>query len=82
VADDSFTTDNTPEESSVERHPFRTGSFILGVLSLLVALLFLVGGVGFTDIDAGIAAALLLIAAGGLWLLRALAHLAGRNRAG
>jgi hypothetical protein len=66
----------------MERHPFRPGSFVMGVLSLLVALLFLVGGEGITDVDAGIAAALLLIVAGGLWLLKALSRLARRSAPG
>lgn len=68
--------------ADTERHPFRPGSLVMGVLALLVALLFLVGGEGITDIDAGFAAALLLIVAGGTWLIRALARLAARSGPG
>lgn len=65
-----------------ERHPFRAGSFVMGLLALLVAGLFLVDDVGLTDVDGGVAAALLLLVAGGALVVRTLSRLLGRSSPG
>ncbi len=65
-----------------ERHPFRAGSFTIGMLALLVAGLFLIDDVGLSDVDAGVAAAVLLLVAGAALVLKTLSRLAGRRAHG
>jgi hypothetical protein len=65
-----------------ERHPFRAGSFITGLLALLVAGLFLIDDAGLTDVDGGVAAAVLLLIAGAALIVKTVSRLMGRTGSG
>lgn len=67
-----------------ERHPFRAGSFVTGLVALLVAALSLIDGVDLisVDIDGAIVGAVLLVVAGAATVVRTLSRLLGRNGSG
>jgi hypothetical protein len=68
--------------ASQERHPFRAGSFVVGLLALLVAGLYLLDGSGALYVDGGVAAALLLLVAGGALVLKTVSRLTRRSGSG
>lgn len=61
--------------ASAERHEFQLGSFVLGLLVIAVATLFLVNEQGIADVDQAVAGAVLLLVAAAASIIRALVRL-------